>query len=111
MEDINTTTIDLRPQVKFLEDEIITLTDDKGTDIEFMPIAIVELRDKEYILMQPVDLSESDMEEDEAIIMEVKEDPNVINSEYLSVEDDDLADEVFGEYLRAVADLDTPKTN
>lgn len=86
----------------FEDEEIITLQDENGNDVDFAEVACVEYEGKFYALLQPVDDVEG-MEEDEVIIclLEPQDDETEIIT---PVMDDELAEKVFEEYLKAVAD-------
>ena len=72
---------------------IVTLTDEDGTDKDFEFLDLIDLDDKEYVVLLPVETAE-DEAEGEVIILEV----NVLddeNEEYLSIEDADTLNAVF----------------
>jgi len=90
--------------VELFEDEhIVTLTDEEGNSVEFAEVAAIEYEGKFYVLLQPIEDVE-DFEEDEVIVCLVEpgdeEDTEIITA----VEDEELAEKVFEEYLKAVAD-------
>jgi putative Holliday junction resolvase len=57
-------------------DEIITLTDEDGTDHEFVLVDVLELNEREYAILLPFEGEESDKESDEeemeAVILRVE---------------------------------------
>lgn len=72
---------------------IVTLTDEDGTDKDFEFLDLIDLDDKEYVVLLPVETAE-DEADGEVIILEV----HVLddeNEEYLSIEDADTLNAVF----------------
>ncbi|MDR0856565.1 MAG: DUF1292 domain-containing protein [Clostridiales bacterium] len=89
------------------DDEVITLSDDEGNETDFYQVAVVGHGDKNYVLLQPVEPDE-EIAEDEVIIFELLDDPDDAESTtFEPVADEALADVIFEQYLRAVADLET----
>lgn len=84
----------------FNEEElnIVTLTDADGTDKDFEFLDLIDLEDKEYVVLLPVE-----EETDEVIILEVHPLDDE-NEEYLSVEDTDVLDKVFEEFKERFKD-------
>lgn len=80
------------------EDEIITLKNEDGEELEFRNIAGIALEEGYFILLQPVELFE-DMADDEALVFEVVEDEDG-NAQYSYVTDDSIIEKVFAEYDR-----------
>jgi len=72
---------------------VFTLED--GSKMEFEQVALVNLDDINYAILHPVDSSFSD---DDVIAFAI----NTNNNEYelLEVEDDNLLDEIYKEYMR-----------
>lgn len=70
---------------------IITLTDEDGTDKDFEFLDLIDLDDKEYVVLLPV---ESEDEDGEVIILEVHP-LDEENEEYLSIEDATTLNKVF----------------
>lgn len=90
--------------VELFEDEqIVTLTDEEGNSVDFAEVAAIEYEDQFYVLLQPIDDVE-DFEDDEVIVCLVEK-GDVEGEEIITaVEDEELAEKVFDEYLKAVAD-------
>ncbi len=82
-------------------DEIVTLISDDDTETDMLICARVLLNGRTFCLMQPLEMPE-DMEEDEAIPFEEFETED--GFEYELVEDDDLADAIFIEYEKEMAE-------
>lgn len=72
---------------------IITLTDEDGTDKDFEFLDLIDLDDKEYVVLLPVE-SEDENADGEVIILEVHP-LDEENEEYLSIEDATTLDKVF----------------
>ena len=90
------------------EEGIITLTTPDGEEIEFIPIADVELTSGHYLILQPLELLE-DMAEDEALVFRLEETMGTVT--YRIVEDEKVIDEVFREYDLAYDEqMDIPKS-
>lgn len=70
---------------------IITLTDEDGTDKDFEFLDLIDLDDKEYVVLLPV---ENEDEDGEVIILEVHP-LDEENEEYLSIEDTNTLNKVF----------------
>ncbi len=85
-----------------LLDEIVTLYDEENNATEFNEIAIVEYDGEFYALLEPVEEMEG-VEEGEVIILKVTEHEDG-EDEFSGVEDEEIADAVFAEYLKAVED-------
>ena len=77
---------------------IVTLTDADGTDKDFEFLDLIDLEDKEYVVLLPIE-----EEADEVIILEVHPLDDE-NEEYLSVEDADVLDKVFEEFKERFKD-------
>ena len=73
----------------------ITLTDDEGNDISFEIIGTVDYEGHLYAVMIPFD-----DEDDEVVILEIIPTENPDESEFLSVDDDDLLGEIFEEFKK-----------
>lgn len=80
------------------QDEIIVLQDEDGKEIEFNHIATLDYNDEWYIYLQPVEL-EDGMEDDEMFIFKIEEDKDG-NDLFNPVEDEDLLQKLYEEYLK-----------
>lgn len=84
---------------EFLDDnEIITLEDINGNNVDFYHIATFDYKEKWYIILQPVEPMEG-VAEDEVIIYELGVDEDG-NDKFVPIEDETLLNEVFEEFLR-----------
>lgn len=84
------------------DDEVITLYDDENKPVDFYEVAVVEFEEQLYALLQPVEALEG-VEEDEAIIFHIVE-QNDKEDLFEPVLDERVLEEVFDEYIKAVAD-------
>ncbi|MCM1007137.1 MAG: DUF1292 domain-containing protein [Ruminococcus flavefaciens] len=77
----------------------ITLTDDNGEDVSFEILDTVEYKERLFAVLLPFE-----SEEDEVVILEIlpAEDPEY--DDFVSVEDENLLNEVFEEFKKAHAD-------
>lgn len=84
----------------FSEDElnIVTLTDEDGTDKDYEFLDLIDLDDKEYVVLLP-----AEEETDEVIILEVHTLDDE-NEEYVSVDDVDTLEKVFAEFKERFKD-------
>ena len=88
----------------FDEEDIITLQDEQGNSIKFAEVACVEYEDNYYVLLSPVEEVEG-IGEDEVIVCKLEEgddDSQLI----VPLEDEELMQKVFDEYLRTVDECD-----
>ena len=84
-------------------ENIIELVDEDGNEVTFEHLMTLEHKGKNYIMLVPVEPME-DVAEDEMVILQIETDEEG-NDYYASVEDEDLVNEVFEEYL-AIAEAD-----
>ena len=80
------------------QDEIITLLNENGEEIDFIIAAGIAYGGKFYLILQPVELLPG-MEEDEALVFEVKRQADGTDSFTLEL-DNAIIDAVFEEYNR-----------
>ena len=73
-------------------DNIITLKDENGNDVEFEFLDLIEYDGTEYVVLLPVE--ESD-EADEVVILKLEESENEDEESYVGVEDQDALNAVF----------------
>ena len=85
-------------------DDIVTLTNAAGEEIDFIEIAGIAHNGEFYAMLQPVELLPG-MDEDEALIFHVGRDENGEDKFYI-VLDDDIIDAVFAEYERLLAEAE-----
>lgn len=80
------------------DDNIIVLTDNDGNELECEYLDTIHYKDMYFAILYPLD---QDEEDGEVIILELVENEDG-EEEYLTVDDEDLLDEVFDEYMRVL---------
>ena len=77
-------------------DNVIILKDEDGNEVKFEFLDLVELDNEEYIVLLPV-TTEGEEEEGEVVILQVEdsEDTNEDEESYISVEDENILNQVF----------------
>lgn len=81
-----------------LEENVVVLTDDDGKEVEFEFLDLVEMDDKEYVVLLPIEPLEGEDEDDGAVVIlkvNHSEDENEENEEYVSIDDEAEAEKVF----------------
>ena len=81
------------------ESSIITLTDEKGEDMDFEYLDCIEYEGKEYLVLMPADEMAT-----EIVILEV-EPVDEENENYLSVNDEATLDAVYGIFKERYKDV------
>ena len=81
------------------EVSILTLTDENGNDIEFEYLDCLEYQGKEYLVLMPFDEAET-----EIVILEI-EPVDEENENYLSVEDEQILEAVYGIFKEKYKDI------
>ena len=81
------------------EVSILTLTDDKGNDVDFEYLDCIELNGKEYLVLMPCD-----EEATEIVILEI-EPVDEENENYLAVEDDQILNAVYAVFKEKYKDV------
>jgi uncharacterized protein YrzB (UPF0473 family) len=76
-------------------DDVVILVDDEGKEMEFEHLDTVEMNDKEYVVLLPVEQEEG--ETDEVVILKIEHGDNGEDS-FITVEDEKELDEVFEEF-------------
>ena len=74
-------------------DNIIVLNDEEGKEVEFEFLDLVELDGEEYVVLLPIEDEESD--EGEVVILKVEDTENEEEESYVSVDDEEILNEVF----------------
>ena len=85
-------------------DNIIVLTDEDGNDVQFEHIVTVTHKNKEYVCLIPIEgIDYGDDEDENALIfLEIIPGKNGKDDVYSGVEDENLLNELYAEYLEAV---------
>ncbi len=81
-------------------DNIIELVDENDSPVRFEHIMTLQYEGEDYVLLAPVDPTD-DMEEDEVLVLRIDNDENG-DEIYVSLDDDDLVQRVFEQYLAIV---------
>ena len=81
------------------EESILTLTDEKGNDIDFEYLDCIEYKEKEYLILMPVDTVET-----EIVILEI-EPVDEENENYLAVEDEKTLNAVYAIFKEKYKDV------
>lgn len=78
-------------------DNVITLKDEEGNDVNFEFLDLIEYEGEEYVILLPMEDVEEDAEPDEVVILKVEKTDEDNNDEetYVSVEDEDVLNAVF----------------
>ena len=79
-------------------DNIVTLKDEMGNDVNFEFLDLIEYEGEEYVILLPVQEVEEDAEPDEVVILKIEKTEENENSDeetYVSVEDEDVLNAVF----------------
>ena len=82
------------------EEDIVELTNEDGKKLKFYHIGTIEFKKAYYAAFAPAEAIEG-LEEDEIVIFEVRGDDEE-SSELLPIEDQDLLDEVYEEFCKAM---------
>ena len=83
---------------EFAEDDLITLLDANGNEIDFVEIAGIAYKGNFYAILQPVEQLEG-MEDDEALVFKVSATEDGENKFEIEL-DDEIINAVFDEYTR-----------
>ncbi len=80
------------------QENLLTLTDENGNDATFEYLDVIEYQSKEYLLLMPTDDS------GEIVILEI-EPVDEENENYLSIEDEDILNAVYGIFKEKYKDI------
>ena len=84
-----------------MEDNMLELVGDDGEKYRLEILDLINKNGVDYLVTLPED------SEDEVVILEVQPDEDSDNASYIEVTDDDLADEIFNEYLSKMDEEET----
>ena len=77
-------------------DNIVILNDEDGNEVRFEFLDLIELNNEEYVVLLPVVEDGEEEEEGEVVILKVEDtDEDSDEESYVSVEDEDVLNEVF----------------
>ena len=89
--------------VELIEEEsIISLFNEENEELKFYELAVVELNDNFYGVLQAAEIIE-DLSEDEVVILKMNYGDDDDTVEFEAVEDEELLDRIFADYCDAVA--------
>ena len=82
---------------ELFNEEVFTLTDEDGNDVEFELVDAIEHNGKKYCVLYPEGLSDEERELEEPVILEYVIDDDM---DYLEeIVDEDEYDEIYGIYF------------
>lgn len=79
-------------------DNIVVLTDEEGNDVEFEFLDVVQVDNKEYVILLPVE----EMEKGEVVIFRIEGDGE--EESYIGLEDEAEAEKVFNAFKEKAKD-------
>lgn len=79
-------------------DNIVVLTDEEGNDVEFEFLDVVQVDNKEYVILLPVE----EMEKGEVVIFRIEGDGE--EESYIGLEDEVEAEKVFNAFKEKAKD-------
>jgi len=85
--------------------DIVVLNDDEGNEHEFMHLATVEVEGNTYFILLPVEETEDDEDEAEAIILKLGKDENGEDT-LMDIEDDEEWEKVADAWEEMEDELD-----
>ncbi len=87
------------------DDNIIILTDEEGQDVEFQYVTTLERDGSEYVVLMLLDQEEADEDDGEVVILKIETDEDGEDF-YVSIDDDELSDSLFEEFIELIEDED-----
>ena len=75
-------------------DNILTLNDEDGNEVEFEFLDLIEYEGEEYVVLLPVE-EENDEEPGEVVILKLEDSESEDEESYVSVEDEEVLNKVF----------------
>ncbi len=85
------------------EDDIVTLVNEEGEEVQFVEIAGIVYRGNFYAVLQPVELLDG-MSEEEALVFKVTKGENGEDNFEIEI-DESIINAVYEEYLKLLADI------
>lgn len=73
-------------------DNIITLNDEEGNEVEFEFLDLIEYEGESYVVLLPTD---EDEDADEVLILKLEDSESEDEESYVSVEDEEVLNNVF----------------
>jgi uncharacterized protein YrzB (UPF0473 family) len=85
-------------------DDLVVLIDEDGNEVEFEHLDTIEMDEKEYVVLLPVDQEENDEEDiEEVVILRIEHNEDGEDS-FASVEDEEELQAVFEEFKLRMED-------
>ncbi|MBZ4666311.1 DUF1292 domain-containing protein [Mahella sp.] len=84
------------------EENIVTLIDEDNNEVQFEHILTLEIDDKEYVLLSPLEPME-DLDQDEAIVLKIEQDDSGEDI-YVSIDDEDEMQAVYDAYMEIISE-------
>lgn len=81
-----------------MEEEVVTLVDDEGNEVDFYEVATLDYKDKWYIFLEPAEELEG-FEDGDLLIYELGEDDKGEET-FLPVESEETLNAVFAEFQK-----------
>ena len=91
------------------DDVIVLYNEETDKDEEFYELATLDVDNKWYIVMKPVEQL-PDIADDEVLIYEIIEDKEG-NSNFAPIEDDGVLEKVFNEFIAMLEEWDEEENN
>lgn len=85
-------------------DNILTLNDEDGNEIEFEFLDLIEYDGEEYVILLPVEYEEDTEEPGEVVILKLEDTENEDEESYVSVEDEEILNAVFEKFKEKFKD-------
>lgn len=84
-------------------DEVIVLIDDEGNEVEFEFLTTIDMDEKEYVVLLPIEENNTgeDMETEEVVILKIEQDKEGEDT-FASIEDEDELNKVFEEFKKVM---------
>lgn len=85
-------------------DNILTLNDEEGNEVEFEFLDLIEYDGEEYVILLPVEDEEDAEEPGEVVILKLEDTENEDEESYVSVDDEDILNAVFEKFKEKFKD-------
>ena len=85
-------------------DNILTLNDEEGNEVEFEFLDLIEYEGEEYVILLPVEDEEDEEEPGEVVILKVEDTDNEDEESYVSVDDEEILNAVFEKFKEKFKD-------
>lgn len=85
-------------------DNILTLNDEDGNEVEFEFLDLIEYDGEEYVILLPVEDEEDVEEPGEVVILKLEDTENEDEESYVSVEDEEILNAVFEKFKEKFKD-------